>query len=170
MMNKLEQLTALANLAELTEQQLLELRGEQDYHSCFINTRADNFTKRFMSEMVNLDNPDDLEDLKDSKFPELSKMLQANKEKLEDFEYFLNHTYIMCRCYDGKIGVIFERSEATTEHHKLTLSVTYQQPYEDWDFTDDITLTVSNTGYPFQLELQVLLDVLAKDYDYLVNG
>jgi hypothetical protein len=166
-MNKLEQLAALSNLAELTEQQLLELRSEQDYHSCFINTRADNFTKRFMSEMVNLDNPEDLED---SKFPELSKMLQANKEKLDDFEYFLNHTYIMCRCYDGKIGVIFERSEATSEHHKLTLSVTYQQPYEDWDFTDDVTLTVSNTGYPFQLELQVLLDVLAKDYNYLVNA
>ena len=167
MMNKLEQLAALSSLSDLTEQQLLELRSEQDYHSCFINTRADNFTKRFMSEMVNLDNPNDLEDLKDledSKFPELSKMLQANKEKLDDFEYFLNHTYIMCRCCDGKIGVIFERSEATTELHHLTLSVTYQQPYEDWDFTDDITLTVSNTGYPFQLELQALLDVLAKDY------
>lgn len=166
-MNKLEQLTALSSLADLTEQQLLELRGEQDYYSCVINTQADNFTKRFMTEMVNLDNPDDLEDLEDSKFPKLSKMLQANKEKLDDWEYFLNHTYIMCRCYDGKIGVIFERSEATTEQHKLmklTLSVTYQQPYEDWDFTDDITLTVSNTGYPFQLELQALLDVLAKDY------
>lgn len=160
-MNKLEQLAVLSNLAELTEQQLLELRGEQDYHSCFINTRADNFTKRFMSEMVKLDNPDDLEE---SKFPELSKMLQSNKEQLDDFEYFLNHTYIMCRCCNGKIGVIFERSEATTEHHKLTLSVTYQQPYEDLDFTDDITLTVSNTGYLFQLELQALLDVLAKDY------
>lgn len=158
MMNKLEQLTALANLAELTEQQFLELRGEQDYYACVINTRATNFTKRFMSEMVNLDNPDE------SKFPELSKMLQANKEQLDDFEYFLNHTYIMCRCYDGKIGVIFERSEATTELHHLTLLVTYQQPYEDWDFTDDVTLTVSNTGYPFQLELQALLDVLAKDY------
>lgn len=166
-MNKLEQLTALSSLADLTEQQLLELRGEQDYYSCVINTQADNFTKRFMTEMVNLDNPDDLED---SKFPELSKMLQSNKDQLDDWEYFLNHTYIMCRCYDGKIGVIFERSEATTEQHKLTLSVTYQQPYEDWDFTDDITLTVSNTGYPFQLELQALLDVLAKDYDYLVNN
>lgn len=160
-MNKLEQLAALSNLAELTEQQHLQLCGEQDYYSCVINTQADNFTKRFMAEMVNLD------DLEDSKFPELSKMLQANKEKLDDWEYFLNHTYIMCRCYDGKISVIFERSEATTEQHKLTkltLSVTYQQPYEDWDFTDDITLTVSNTGYPFQLELQALLDVLAKDY------
>lgn len=164
MMNKLEQLTALSSLADLTEQQYLQLCGEQDYYSCVINTQADNFTKRFMTEMVNLDNPDDLEDLKDSKFPELSKMLQFNKEQLDDWEYFLNHTYIMCRCYDGKIGVIFERSEATTEQHKLTLSVTYQQPYEDWDFTDDITLTVSNTGYPFQLELQALLDVLAKDY------
>ena len=37
MMNKLEQLTALANLAELTEQQFLELRGEQDYYACVIN-------------------------------------------------------------------------------------------------------------------------------------
>ena len=165
-MNKLEQLAALSSLSDLTEQQLLELRGEQDYYSCVINTQANNFTKRFMTEMVNLDNPDDLED---SKFPELSKMLSSNKEQLDDWEYFLNHTYIMCRCYDGRIGVIFERSEATTEHHKLTLSVTYQQPYEDWDFTDDITLTVSNTGYPFQLELQALLDVLAKDYDYLIN-
>ena len=163
-MNKLEQLAALSNLAELTEQQHLQLCGEQDYYSCVINTQADNFTKRFMSEMVNLDNPDDLKDLEDSKFPELSKMLQANKEKLDDFEYFLNHAYTMCRCYDGKIGVIFECSEATSEHHKLTLSVTYQQPYEDWDFTDDVTLTAPNTGYPFQLELQVLLDVLAKDY------
>lgn len=163
-MNKLEQLAALSSLADLTEQQFLSLCGEQDYYSCVINTQADNFTKRFMAEMVNLDNPDDLEDLKDSKFPELSKMLQANKEKLDDFEYFLNHTYIMCRCWNGRIGVIFERSEATTKYHKLTLSVTYQQPYEDWDFTDDITLTVSDTGYPFQLELQVLLDVLAKDY------
>lgn len=160
-MNKLEQLAALSSLSDLTEQQHLQLCGEQDYYSCVINTQADNFTKRFMAEMVNLDNPDDLED---SKFPELSKMLQANKEQLDDFEYFLNHTYIMCRCYDGKISVIFERNEATTELHHLTLSVTYQQPYEDLDFTDDITLTVSNTGYPFQLELQVLLDVLAKDY------
>lgn len=167
MMNKLEQLAALSSLADLTEQQHLQLCGEQDYYSCVINTQADNFTKRFMAEMVNLDNPDDLEDLKDledSKFPELSKMLQSNKEQLDDFEYFLNHTYIMCRCWNGRIGVIFERSEATTKHHKLTLSVTYQQPYEDWDFTNDITLTVSDTGYPFQLELQVLLDVLAKDY------
>lgn len=166
-MNKLEQLAALSSLADLTEQQHLQLCGEQDYYSCVINTQADNFTKRFMAEMVNLDNPDDLEE---SKFPELSKMLQSNKEQLDDFEYFLNHTYIMCRCWNGRIGVIFERSEATTKHHKLTLSVTYQQPYEDWDFTDDITLTVSDTGYPFQLELQVLLDVLAKDYDYLVNA
>ena len=166
-MNKLKQLAALSSLSDLTEQQLFELRGEQDYYSCVINTQANNFTKRFMTEMVNLDNPDDLED---SKFPELSKMLQSNKEQLDDFEYFLNHAYTMCRCYDGKIGVIFERGEATSEHHKLTLSVTYQQPYEDWDFTDDITLTVSNTGYPFQLELQALLDVLAKDYDYLVNA
>lgn len=162
-MNKREQLTALASLAELTEQQYLKLCGEQDYNSCIINAKANNFTKRFMTEMVNLDNPDE------SKFPELSKMLQSNNEQLDDFEYFLNHTYIMCRCYNGKIGVIFERSEATTEHHKLTLSVTYQQPYEDLDFTDDVTLTVSNTGYPFQLELQALLDVLVKDYDYLIN-
>lgn len=162
-MNNLEQLATLTALAELTEQQLLELQGEQDYYSCEINKKANNFTKRFMSEMVNLDNPDK------SKFPELSKMLSSNKEQLDDFEYFLKHTYIMCRCCNGKIGVIFERSKATTEHHKLTLSVTYQQPYEDWDFTDDVNLTVSNTGYPFQLELQVLLDVLAKDYDYLIN-
>ena len=163
-MNNLEQLATLTALAELTEQQLLELQGEQDYYSCEINKKANNFTKRFMSEMVNLDNPNE------SKFPELSKMLSSNKEQLDDFEYFLNHTYIMCRCCNGKIGVIFERSEATTEHHKLTLSVTYQQPYEDWDFTDDVTLTVSNTGYPFQLELQVLLEVLANDYDYLINA
>lgn len=160
-MTNLEQLAALSSLADLTEQQLLELQGEQDYYSCEINKKANNFTKRFMSEMVNLDNPNDLEE---SKFPELSKMLSSNKEQLDDFEYFLNHTYIMCRCCNGKIGVIFERSEATTELHHLTLSVTYQQPYEDWNFTDDVTLTVSNTGYPFQLELQVLLDVLAKDY------
>jgi hypothetical protein len=164
-MNNLEQLATLTALAELTEQQLLELQGEQDYYSCEINKKANNFTKRFMSEMVNLDNPNDLEE---SKFPELSKMLSSNKEQLDDFEYFLNHTYIMCRCCNGKIGVIFERK--STEHHKLTLSVTYQQPYEDWNFTDDVTLTVSNTGYPFQLELQVLLDVLANDYDYLVNS
>ena len=164
-MNNLEQLATLTALAELTEQQLLELQGEQDYYSCEINKKANNFTKRFMSEMVNLDNPDDLEE---SKFPELSKMLSSNKEQLDDFEYFLNHTYIMCRCCNGKIGVIFERK--STEHHKLTLSVTYQQPYEDWDFTDDVTLTVSNTGYPFQLELQVLLEVLANDYDYLINA
>lgn len=164
-MNNLEQLATLTALAELTEQQLLELQGEQDYYSCEINKKANNFTKRFMSEMVNLDNPNDLEE---SKFPELSKMLSSNKEQLDDFEYFLNHTYIMCRCCNGKIGVIFERK--STEHHKLTLSVTYQQPYEDWNFTDDVTLTVSNTGYPFQLKLQVLLDVLANDYDYLVNS
>ena len=161
-MNNLEQLATLTALAELTEQQLLELQGEQDYYSCEINKKANNFTKRFMSEMVNLDNPNE------SKFPELSKMLSSNKEQLDDFEYFLNHTYIMCRCCNGKIGVIFESK--STEHHKLTLSVTYQQPYEDWDFTDDVTLTVSNTGYPFQLELQVLLEVLANDYDYLINA
>lgn len=160
-MNKLEQLAALASLADLTEEQRLKLRGEQDYHSCVINTKANNFTKCFMTEIVNLDNPDE------SKFPELSKMLQSNKDQLDDWEYFLNHAYIMCRCCNGKIGVIFDRK--STEHHKLTLSVTYQEPYEDWDFTDDVTLTVSNTGYPFQLELQALLDVLAKDYDYLIN-
>ena len=31
-------------------------------------------------------------------------------------------------------------------------------------------MMLSNIGYPFQLELQVLLDVLANDYDYLINA